>query len=117
MLSPTHHKSGSGSKSQTPNNDASIIRGTNHNVPLTEFISKKRELFLVQMSLENKEEEIDRLEKDVKQKHEKLTTIEMTLESDALRFDKFLKENDRIAHEAMKKYIFSNRNFLLTLIL
>lgn len=73
--------------------------------PLQEFITKKREMFLVQMSLENKEQEIDRLEADVRQKHEKLATVEMTLESDALRFDKFLKENDRIAHEAMKRCV------------
>jgi hypothetical protein len=68
-----------------------------------EFIMKKRELFLVALSMENKEQEIDRLETEVRGKQEKLATVEMTLEADALRFDKFLKTNDKIAHDALRK--------------
>merc|ERR1740138_299330 len=52
---------------------------------MAEFIAKKREMFLVQMSLDTKREEIRKLEED------------------AIRFDTFLKENDKKAHEAIKK--------------
>lgn len=70
----------------------------------TEFIAKKREMFLVQMSLDTKKEEIRKLEQKAKLKEEALRKSELMLESDAIRFDKFLKENDRNAHEAIKHH-------------
>ena len=36
-------------------------------------------------------------------KEEALRTSEQQLEADAIRFDAFLKENDRMAHEALAK--------------
>ncbi|GMI01633.1 hypothetical protein TrLO_g11103 [Triparma laevis f. longispina] len=70
---------------------------------MTEFIAKKREMFLVQMSLDTKREEIRKLEEKAQMKEEALQKSETMLEEDAIRFDTFLKENDKKAHEAIKK--------------
>jgi hypothetical protein len=68
-----------------------------------EFVSKKREMFLVQMSLDTKREEIRKLEEKAQMKEEALTRSEQMLEEDTMRFDAFLKENDAKAHAAIKK--------------
>lgn len=70
---------------------------------MTEFIAKKREMFLVQMSLDTKREEIRKLEEKAQMKEEALQRSEQMLEEDAMRFDAFLKENDKKAHEAIKR--------------
>jgi hypothetical protein len=70
------------------------------------FIAKKREMFLVQMSLDTKREEIRKLEEKAQMKEEALKKSELMLEEDAIRFDTFLKENDKKAHEAIKKASF-----------
>ena len=70
---------------------------------MAEFISRKREMFLVQMALDTKREEIRKLEERAQLKEEALRKSEQMLEEDAIRFDTFLKENDRKAHLAMKK--------------
>jgi len=69
---------------------------------MAEFIAKKREMFLVQMSLDTKREEIWKLEEKAQMKEEALKKSEQMLEEDAIRFDTFLKENDKKAHEAIK---------------
>ncbi|DBA02924.1 TPA: hypothetical protein N0F65_005951 [Lagenidium giganteum] len=70
---------------------------------MTDFIAKKREMFLVQMSLDTKREEIRKLEEKAQLKEEALKKSELMLEEDAVRFDTFLKENDKKAHEAIKR--------------
>lgn len=70
---------------------------------MTEYIAKKREMFLVQMSLDTKREEIRKLEEKAQLKEEALQRSEQMLEEDAMRFDAFLKENDKKAHDAIKK--------------
>eukprot|EP00953_Heterococcus_sp_UTEX-ZZ885_P034102 17687-Heterococcus_DN1.PRE.3 len=70
---------------------------------MSEFIAKKREMFLVQMSLDTKREEIRKIEEKAHMKEEALKKSEQMLEEDALRFDTFLKENDKKAHEAIKR--------------
>ncbi|KAK9824216.1 hypothetical protein WJX72_008592 [[Myrmecia] bisecta] len=70
---------------------------------MTEFIAKKREIFLVQMSLDTKRAEITKLEERALQREEALKKSEQMLEEDALRFDAFLKENDEKVQEAIKK--------------
>ncbi|CAM9936355.1 unnamed protein product, partial [Ascophyllum nodosum] len=73
---------------------------------MVEFIAKKREMFLVQMSLDTKREEIRKLEEKVRMKEEALRKSEQArsmLEEDAIRFDAFLKDNDKKAHEALNK--------------
>jgi hypothetical protein len=70
---------------------------------MTEFISKKRDMFLTQMSLDTKREEIQKLEEKAAMKEDALKKAEMLLEEDANRFGEFLKENDQNAHDALKK--------------
>ncbi|KAG5179125.1 flagellar associated protein, partial [Tribonema minus] len=70
---------------------------------MADLIAKKREMFLVQMSLDTKREEIRKLEEKATMKEEALKKSEQMLEEDALRFDTFLKENDKKAHEAIKR--------------
>ena len=70
---------------------------------MTEFIAKKREMFLVQMSLDTKRDEIRKLEEKAQMKEDALQRSEQMLEEDAMRFDAFLKENDQKASDAMKK--------------
>ena len=70
---------------------------------IPEFIAKKREIFLVQMSLDTKREEIRKLEEKAQMKEEALFRSEQLLEEDAMRFDAFLKENDKKAHDAIKR--------------
>lgn len=70
---------------------------------LAEYISKKREMFLVQYSLGVKRQEIRKLEEVTVQEERKLEEAERALEADAAKFDDFLKENDRAAVEAIKQ--------------
>jgi len=70
---------------------------------MAEFIARKREMFLVQMALDTKREEIRKLEGKAQLKEEALKKSEQMLEEDAIRFDTFLKENDKKAHRAMKQ--------------
>ncbi len=69
---------------------------------LNEFISKKREIFLLQMSLNIKKDEIRKLDCNAKAKEEALQKSEEMLEDDALRFDLFLKDNDKKAQDAIR---------------
>jgi AraC-like DNA-binding protein len=70
---------------------------------LPDFIAKKKELFLLQMSLNIKREEIEKLDEKTRLKEETLRKSEKILEEDALRFDVFLKENDKKAQEAWRE--------------
>eukprot|EP00698_Gefionella_okellyi_P019192 TRINITY_DN5850_c0_g2_i1.p1 TRINITY_DN5850_c0_g2~~TRINITY_DN5850_c0_g2_i1.p1 ORF type:complete len:569 (-),score=170.89 TRINITY_DN5850_c0_g2_i1:95-1738(-) len=70
---------------------------------LTDFINKKREMFLVQMSIDIKRDEIRKLEEKAKKREDILTESEKMLEADSQRFEKFLKESDDRAMKAMKK--------------
>ena len=71
---------------------------------MADFIEKKREMFLVQMSLDTKRDEIRKLEEKAQMKEQALLKSELMLEEDALRFDAFLKENNIKAHEAIKRH-------------
>jgi len=70
---------------------------------MADFIAKKRDMFLIQMSLDTKRQEIQKLEEKAAMKEDALRKSEMMLEEDAMRFDAFLKENDRKAHDALKR--------------
>ena len=58
------------------------------------FIAKKREMFMLQMSIDMKKAEIVALEQDAAKAEETLRRNEEMLELDAARFDAFLKESD-----------------------
>jgi len=70
---------------------------------VTDFVAKKREMFLVQMSLDVKKAEIMKLDERAKQKEEALKKSQQLLEEDVVRFDAFLQHNDQKAHTAMKQ--------------
>ena len=69
---------------------------------MTDFIEKKRQMFLVQMSLDTKRAEIRKLEEQAQQREEALRNSEQMLEADAQRFESFLKKNDQQAVNAIK---------------
>eukprot|EP01052_Picozoa_sp_SAG31_P009184 SAG31_NODE_478_length_15144_cov_15.165769_6_plen_204_part_00 len=59
-----------------------------------DFIAKKREMFLVQMSLNTKREEISKLEMKAQARDIALKESESMLEKDTERFDQFIRMND-----------------------
>ncbi|MBN3325842.1 CP100 protein, partial [Atractosteus spatula] len=69
---------------------------------INEFISKKREMFLLQYSLAVKRDEIHKLDEVAAAEESKLEKAEQFLEDDAAMFDEFLKENDKNSVEAIK---------------
>jgi len=70
---------------------------------MAEFIEKKREMFLVQMSLDTKKAEIKKLEEAAKKREEMLDRSEKMLQEDQEKFEEFLKKNDKMAHMAIAK--------------
>jgi len=70
---------------------------------MSDFIAKKREIFLVQMSLNTKRSEIRKLEERAQRREEALRLAETMLEKDAMRFDAFLKDNDEKNQNAIRK--------------
>ncbi|KAI9141692.1 hypothetical protein BKA69DRAFT_373169 [Paraphysoderma sedebokerense] len=73
------------------------------------FIAKKREMFLLQYSLDVKKNEIRKLEDIIAAEEQKLIDDERSLEEDAAKFDAFLKENDKNSVEAIKKAEFETK--------
>lgn len=69
---------------------------------VADFVAKKREMFLVQMSLDVKKAEIIKLDEKAKQKEEALKKSQQMLDEDVQKFDAFLQNNDQKAHKAMK---------------
>merc|ERR1719506_2016684 len=69
---------------------------------VSDFVEKKRDMFLIQMSLDVKKAEILKLDDKAKQKDEALKKSQQMLDEDITRFDAFLQNNDHKAHQAMK---------------
>jgi len=70
---------------------------------LSNYIGRKREMFLVQYSLGVKKDEISKLIAIREAEEKKLEAAEQYIELSATVFDEFLKENDKAAVEAIKK--------------
>jgi len=70
---------------------------------ITDFVEKKKEMFLVQMSLDVKKAEILKLDEKAKMKDDALKKSQAMLDEDVTRFDTFLQANDAKAHKAMKE--------------
>merc|ERR1719161_847974 len=70
---------------------------------IADFVAKKREMFLVQMSLDVKRAEILKLDEKARMKEEALRKSQQMLGEDVDRFDRFLQANDAKAHRAMKQ--------------
>lgn len=60
---------------------------------IQDVIAKKREIFLVQMGLDVKTQEIAKLKERADQRDKALTKAEAILEEDTKKFDAFLKHN------------------------
>lgn len=61
---------------------------------MRDFIAKKREIFLVMMTIDNKREELTKLQERAALREAAVAKGEQMLADDAARFDAFLKEND-----------------------
>lgn len=70
---------------------------------MAQFIRKKREIFLVQMSLNTKRDEMQNLDEHARRREEAIRKSEQMLEQDSEHFDNFLKENDAKVNEAIRK--------------
>jgi hypothetical protein len=81
-----------------------LIQGDKHEKEnMAEFIEKKRQLFLIQMSLDTKKQEIKKLEKKAEERERKLMQEDEALKRDAQRFDNFLTNNDIQAVQAIQR--------------
>jgi hypothetical protein len=78
-----------------------ISRAPKDKETMSEFIAKKREMFLVQMSLNTKHEEIARLDQRAHARDLALKESEEMLQNDEKRFEDFINENDKRANHAM----------------
>eukprot|EP00397_Hematodinium_sp_SG-2012_P029170 GEMP01030792.1.p1 GENE.GEMP01030792.1~~GEMP01030792.1.p1 ORF type:complete len:555 (+),score=143.49 GEMP01030792.1:56-1666(+) len=82
--------------------DESLIPKGREKENMTDFVAKKREMFLVQMSLDVKKAEILKLDEKARAKEAALKKSTQMLDEDVTRFDTFLQANDAKAHKAMK---------------
>ncbi|XP_049718493.1 cilia- and flagella-associated protein 100 isoform X1 [Elephas maximus indicus] len=69
---------------------------------MSKYIKQKRQMFLIQYSLEMKRNEIQRLEMLAAREEARLDRAEESLEKDVALFDEFLRENDRSSVQAMR---------------
>jgi hypothetical protein len=69
---------------------------------ITNYVNRKREMFLVQYALGVKRDEIQKLEDIAMAEEQKLEAAENYLKESAIMFDEFVKENDKNASEAVK---------------
>ena len=69
---------------------------------MSDFIAKKREMFLVQMSLDTKREEIRKLEEKAQMKEQALKKSELMLEEDVSGLIRFSK---RMIPKRTKRYV------------
>lgn len=68
---------------------------------ISDLVAKKREIFLVQMGLDTKRQEIDKLLQQSAQRAQALDKAETLLDDDSSRFEEFLKQNAESLQEAM----------------
>lgn len=91
------------SKTKTQRRDGAVTRDTRREKEnVSEFVKKKREMFLVQMHLDVQKAEILKLDERAKKKDEALKRSQQMLEEDVMRFDAFLQQTDKNAHKALK---------------
>ncbi|KAM3849398.1 cilia- and flagella-associated protein 100 [Diretmus argenteus] len=82
---------------------AAMIKGENIEKESTvDFITKKREMFLLEYSLMVKRSEIKKLEDATAEEERRLRRAQQILEEDSLLFEEFLRENDKNSVEAIK---------------
>lgn len=70
---------------------------------VAEFLAKKKEMFLLSLSLDTKWAEIQKLEERALWREEALAKSDKMLLEDSARFERFLRENDQKAIDASRK--------------
>ena len=70
---------------------------------MTSFLSKKRQMFLVQMALDVKRREMMKLKARATEREANIRRAELVLEEDHIRFETFLKENNESTSAALKR--------------
>ncbi|GKT35544.1 hypothetical protein ADUPG1_008686, partial [Aduncisulcus paluster] len=80
---------------------AELARVRRHRESCQELLQRKREMFLLQMSHATKAGEIQRLKDAAAARELKLQQTEETLDSDAAKFNRQLKEKDIEANDAV----------------
>ena len=67
---------------------------------LKEFTSKRREILLINLSIQTQQQQIDSMKADLEKRSMALRQKEQHLDDSMKRFDTFLKEMNQKAHEA-----------------
>ena len=70
---------------------------------MSSFLSKKRQMFLVQMALDVKRREMRKLQDRATDREQRLRHAELVLEEDHVRFETFLKENNDSTSAALQR--------------
>jgi hypothetical protein len=70
---------------------------------IKEFVSKKREMLLLNMKIDTQHENIEKLHRQLKDKEDALNLKEAKLADSMKRFDTFLKETDEKAQNAQRQ--------------
>ena len=82
-----------------------IVSDESLNENLQDFAARKKEALLRQYSIQIKRNEIEKLDIAVHNEEDRLSAEEAKLEADIKKFDQFLKDNDRLCVEALRKYL------------
>lgn len=69
---------------------------------LSDYLAKKREIFLLQLSINIKQGEMKKLDDKAKAKEEALNNSEKLLEHDTQKFDQFLKDNEKKTQDSIR---------------
>lgn len=69
---------------------------------IKEFTSKRREMLLLNLSIQTQQEEIDKLHADLAKKEHDLHEKEAGLDREQLRYDQFLKDIDQQAQSSAR---------------
>ena len=81
-----------------------LLLSKHHNIQgqsISDFISKKREIFLVEYSLSVKREDLLTIENTALDKENELILSEKLLEEDAMNFDEFLRNTNILTQKTM----------------
>ena len=70
---------------------------------MQKFIEKKREMFLMQMTIDQKKEEIKQLEEQIHNREMGLMKAESIIKKDLKDFNKFLETNKKQSRDEIKK--------------
>ena len=103
VISQANNSIGIASSANEHSNVEKHNNSGSHKETLIDFVKARKSNFVFNLTVANKKSEISRLEQEAEAKKKKLMEVEYLLESDAIKFEKFLKENGDAAHAAIKR--------------